>query len=259
MRILRVGPAFLRWEMRRFWNYDDHFDDILRAETQKCYFGLVSFLDDNIRRVLASVEKVGSISDTVILYMSDHGEMLGHLGFWTKSVMYEYASGILLIACGPGFRQFRCDTPVSLTDIGATVEYCAGSGMSGSGSWQPQALQTVDNHAGADRVVLSQYHDGGTPESFYMIRHRNWKYVHYAGGNRPQLFNLQTDPMELNDLGCAESHRVRRQLLHRQLLHILDPDEVADQCASDQAAKIKRLGGREMLLATPSFNHTPVD
>ena len=246
-------------EIRRFWDYDDYFDDALRIEGQRCYFGLVSFLDDNIRRVLESVEKAGPISDTVTLYTSDHGEMLGHLGFWTKTVMYEYSSGIPLIACGPGFRQARCKTPASLTDIGTTVEYSAGAVSSGSESWQPQALQTIGNRLGEDRVVLSQYHDGGTPESFYMIRHREWKYVYYAGGHRPQLFNLEKDPMELNDLGSSDTHRTQRQRLHRQLLQVLDPDEVARQCEMDQTTKVEKLGGRETLLAMPSFNYTPVN
>lgn len=173
--------------------------------------------------------------------------------------MYEYSSGIPLIACGPGFRQARCKTPASLTDIGTTVEYSAGAVSSGSESWQPKALQTIGNRLGEDRVVLSQYHDGGTPESFYMIRHREWKYVYYAGGHRPQLFSLEKDPMELNDLGSSDTHRTQRQRLHRQLLQVLDPDEVARQCEMDQTTKVEKLGGRETLLAMPSFNYTPVN
>ena len=105
-------------EFRRFWNYDDYFDDELRSEARRCYFALVSFLDDNIRKVLEALEASGCKNDTVVIYTSDHGEMLGHLGFWTKSVMYENSTGIPLIAVGPGFEARRSHVPVSLTDIG---------------------------------------------------------------------------------------------------------------------------------------------
>ena len=245
-------------QIRQFWDYDDYFDDARRVEAQRCYFGLVSFLDENIRRVLESVEIAGSLNDTITLYTSDHGEMLGHLGFWTKSVMFEKSAGIPLIACGPGFDRVRCETPVSLTDIAATVEHASGIESTISEPFRSQALQVVSRQHNRNRVILSQYHDGGTPESFFMIRYRQWKYVYYAGGYRPQLFNLDEDPMELNDLGPEDRFQTTTQQLHRRLLQILDPDDVARQCEIDQQARIDELGGREAVLAMSSFNHTPV-
>ena len=245
-------------EVRRFWNYDDHFSDRLRIEAQKCYFGLVSFLDDNIRRVLSALEGAYSIDDTVILYTTDHGEMLGHLGFWAKSVMYEYSSGIPLIACGPGFARVTCDVPVSLTDIGVTIEKSAGIESRHPEPWKPQPLQSVDRQFDSQRTVLSEYHDGGTPNSYYMIRKGRWKYVCYAGGHPPHLYDLDHDPLELNDLGAQKSHECKQQAMHRELLQILHPEAVAEQCATDQAARVKELGGRDAVLALASFNHTPV-
>ena len=248
-------------EIRRFWNYDDYFDDNLRLEAKLCYFGLVSFLDNNIGRVLGALEDSGCMQDTVILYTSDHGEMLGHFGFWGKSVMYENSVGIPLIAAGPGFKPQRCNVPVSLTDIGATVEYAIGMETSHSESWRPKALQKVSSRTDKGRFVLSQYHDGGTPVSYYMIRQEDWKYVYYAGGYRPQLFNLAEEPfgaLELNDLGGDLAHRERWSSMHTNLLQIMNPNEIAEQCASDQAARINSLGGREAVLAMNSFNHTPV-
>ena len=217
-----------------------------------------SFLDENIRQVLESVEIAGSLNDTITLYTSDHGEMLGHLGFWTKSVMYENSVGIPLIACGPGFDRVRCKTPVSLTDIAATVEHAAGIESAGSESLRSQALQVIGRQHSRSRVILSQYHDGGTPESFFMIRYRQWKYVYYAGGHRPQLFNLDEDPMELIDLVAEDRFQTDRQQLLQRLLQFLDPEDVARQCEIDQKARIDELGGRQAVLAMSSFNHTPV-
>ncbi len=245
-------------EIRRFWDYDDYFDNELRSEARRCYFALISFLDDNIRKVLEALEASGCKNDTVIIYTSDHGEMLGHLGFWTKSVMYENSTGIPLIAAGPGFESRRSYVPVSLTDIGATVEHAMGFETHDAESWRPAALQKVNDRFHRQRIILSQYHDGGTPVSFYMIRLGNWKYVYYAGGHRPQLFNISQDPMEINDLAESSFASDALRLAHANLCQILDPEEVAGLCKLDQAAKVRSLGGREVILAMNSFNHTPV-
>ena len=81
------------------------------------------------------------------------------------------------------------------------------------------------------------------------------------GGFRPQLFNLAEEPfgaLELNDLGGDLAHRERRSSMHTNLLQIMKPNEIAEQCASDQAARINSLGGREAVLVMNSFNHSPV-
>ena len=63
-----------------------------------------------------------------------------------------------------------------------------------SESWRPMALQKIDDRLHRGRAILSQYHDGGTPVSYYMIRLGNWKYVYYAGAGRPQLFHIGRGP-----------------------------------------------------------------
>ncbi len=245
-------------EIRNFWDYDDYFDDDLRIEAKRCYFGLISFLDDNIRQVLQALEHSNSASETVILYSSDHGEMLGHLGFWTKSVMYEDSVGIPLIACGPGFRRKRVQTPVSLTDIGATIEHALAIKQHSNKSWSSTPLQEIASHDLSDRFIISEYHDGGTPVSFYMLRHGDWKYVYYAANNSPQLFNLSDDPAELNNLAIDADFSSSINSMHSRLLQVLDPEQTANLCAQDQAARIQELGGRDAIMNLMSFNHTPV-
>ncbi len=247
-------------EMRKFWDYDDHFDDPLRLEAIRCYYGLVSFVDDNIRQLLKALEDTGQLNDTVILYLSDHGEMLGQYGFWTKSVMYERSAGIPLIAAGPGFRPRRCQVPVSLTDVGATIEYAIDgcSTFDQQQPWRGCPLQEIADSTDDDRFVFSEYHDGGTPVSYYMIRHKNLKFVHYADGYDPQMFNLDDDPMEAYDLAGSPSCQNQLEAMQQKLNSVLDPQKIADRCAQDQSEKLKRLGGREAVLSAKSFNFTPV-
>ena len=246
-------------EMARFWNYDDYFDEETRDIGRRGYFGLCSFVDDNIRQVMTALEDSGADRDTVVIYISDHGEMLGNHGFWAKSVMYEDSVGIPLIMTGPGIAEGINDTPVSLTDIAATVEDIAG-GLAGSApeSWQSHSLQQIINEPMEDRVIFSEYHDGGSPTGFFMIRQGPWKYVYYAGGHPVQLFNLDDDPDELTDLGTEERFEEKIAELHGRLTDILDPEEVNRQAFADQSAVIESFGGIDQVRSMPSFNHTPV-
>ncbi|NNE22660.1 MAG: sulfatase-like hydrolase/transferase [Rhizobiales bacterium] len=246
-------------QMARFWNYDDYFDEETRDIARRGYFGLCSFLDDNIRQVMMALEDSGAAQDTVVIYISDHGEMLGNHGFWAKSVMYEDSVGVPLIMTGPGIAHGVNDTPVSLTDIAATVEDITGA-LAGKpqGAWQSHSLQQVIDQPMDDRFIFSEYHDGGSPTGFFMIRQGAWKYVYYAGGHPVQLFNLDDDPDELNDLGEAARFEDKAAELHGLLTEILDPEEVNRRAFADQAAVIEKFGGVDKVRGMPSFNHTPI-
>ena len=246
-------------EMARFWDYEGHFDPGSRERAKRGYFGLCSFLDDNLRQVLEALEDSGAARDTLIFYISDHGEMLGNHGFWAKSVMYEDSVGIPLIISGRELPTGVNHTPVSLTDVAATVEQAVGMApRPAEAPWQSRPLQEIAATPAPERFLLSQYHDGGSPTGFYMLRQGDWKYVHYAGGHPPQLFNLADDPMELTDLGEAPEFERQRDELYGRLTEILDPESVNDEAFADQAILLERLGGPEAVMALPSFNHTPI-
>jgi choline-sulfatase len=246
-------------EMAGFWNYDEHFDDGSREVARKGYYGLVSFMDDNIRQVMEALEDSGAARDTSVMYISDHGEMLGSHGFWTKSVMYEDAAAVPMLLAGRGVPEGTCTTPVSLTDVAATVKQVVGLKQAPAREpWMSRPLQELVTRPEPDRFVISQYHDGGAPTGFYMLRYRQWKYVHYAGRDADQLFDLAADARELNDLGRSAMHEREREMLRTLLGHVLDPDAVNAQAFADQQALIARLGGEDAIRQMASFGHTPV-
>jgi choline-sulfatase len=246
-------------EMAGFWNYDEHFDDGSREVARKGYYGLVSFMDDNIRQVMEALEDSGAARDTSVMYISDHGEMLGSHGFWTKSVMYEDAAAVPMLLAGRGVPEGTCTTPVSLTDVAATVKQVVGLKQAPAREpWMSRPLQDLAARPEPDRFVISQYHDGGAPTGFYMLRYRQWKYVHYAGRDADQLFDLAADARELNDLGRSAMHEREREMLRTLLGHVLDPDAVNAQAFADQQALIARLGGEDAIRQMASFGHTPV-
>ena len=101
--------------LARFFDYERHFTAETRHAAMAGYFGLTSLLDDYVGEILATLEESGQAEDTVILYLSDHGELLGDKGMWTKQVMYEASAGIPMILAGPGVPDgTACSTAACL-------------------------------------------------------------------------------------------------------------------------------------------------
>ena len=108
-----------------------------------------------------------------------------------------------------------------------------------------------------ERTLLSEYHDGGCTTGFFMIRMEQWKYVHYVD-RVPQLFNLEQDPLEQQDLGCDPEYANIRAACLAKLHSVCDPEAVNAQAFADQARKIEELGGRDACLSWQAFNFTPL-
>jgi len=247
-------------EMRQFWNYADYFDETSEKEGLRNYYGLCSFLDDNVAQVLTALGKSGQAENTQIIYTSDHGDMTGNHGIWGKCFMYEDSVGIPLTFSGPGIKPSINSTPVSLVDMAATIEQAVhGEVSEAECGWQGRPLQDFITSPDAERSVLSEYHDGGSPCGFFMLRRGRWKYVYFAAGNPALLFDMESDPRELVNLADTPEYAITQVDLRNQLFQILDPEEVNRQAFSDQAKMIETLGGMEAILAMPSFNHTPID
>ena len=109
-----------------------------------------------------------------------------------------------------------------------------------------------------DRTVFAEYHDGGSSMGAFMVRWRNWKYIHYTG-LVPQLFDLEADPHELVDLGADTSERAiaAREECVRRLAGNCKAEAVNARCFADQAKRIEALGGRDACRNAYLFNHTP--
>ena len=107
-----------------------------------------------------------------------------------------------------------------------------------------------------ERTILSEYHDGGSTTGTFMVRWSKWKYNYYVG-YPPQLFNLEDDPDELNDLAQIDEYKSIIDDANRRLRQICDPEQINQQCFEDQAARIKELGGVDACKNLFVFNHTP--
>lgn len=242
-------------EMRRSLNWDDGFDDDLRRKAVASYFALISFMDANVGRVLKTLDATGLSNDTLVIYTSDHGEALGRRGMWGKSTLYEESVGVPLILAGADVPVRSICTPVSLTDLDATVRDALNLstlGPDGNNSLLALALNRVEPASD----VLSQFHGGGSPSGAFMIRFGDWKYIYYRG-YPAQLFHLRTDPEERHDRARDPAAADMLAAGERRLRARLDPEAVDDQAHQEQADLVAKHGGRDSVIARGGFGATP--
>jgi choline-sulfatase len=245
--------------LRSVMSYDDFFLDersVRRAVAS--YYALVSFLDDNIGRVLATLEAAGLTASTRVIYTSDHGDNLGCRGLWGKSVMYEESAAIPLVMAGAGVAPGAVvETPVSLVDAHRTVLEAVGCPVSKDDLALP-SLSLWDIAAGArpDRNVLSEYHAVGSITGTFMIRHGRWKYIHHVG-YRPELYDLEDDPGETTDLAERPGSAAVLAECEAALLRICDPEAVSAEAFADQRRRIAECGGRDAIIERGDYGYTP--
>ena len=242
-------------ELRRCFVYDNFTDEKTRIALAS-YYGLVSFMDANVGRILDALDDAGLSDSTRVIYVSDHGDNIGERQLWGKSNLLEEAAGIPTIVAGPGIPAGRvCETPVNLTDVYPTV--LETMEIADDGHRPGQSLASLANAPDdPERVVFSEYHAAGACTGAFMIRKGRWKYIHYVG-MEPQLFDLDDDPEETRDLGTAPAQAAVRDALLSELRAICDPEGIDRQAKADQAAIVEKHGGREAVLERGGFGGTP--
>jgi len=240
----------------RNFNYDDYFkseEDVKRALCG--YFGLVSYLDENLGKVLAALDDSGQADDTVVLYTSDHGDNLGARGLWGKSTMFEEIAGVPMLLAGPGVPAGKVvRTPVSHVDAFPTIVEAAGEAM--PAGFPGVSLVDVAHGYVPERTVLSEYHGMGSSTGAFAIRNGRWKYIHYAK-YLPQLFDLETDPDETRDLAADPALGSVLKACRERLYTICDPQDVDRRARARQAELLAANGGREAVIRRGDFGFTP--
>jgi choline-sulfatase len=244
--------------MRKCLCYDDAFDAPMVRRAIAAYFGLTSFLDDNIGRILAALEEAGLMDTTRIVYSSDHGDNLGTRGMWGKSTMYEESAGIPMILAGPDVPAGNvCRTPVTLADGFPTFIQSLGAWPDPRDADLPGcSLIEIARGFVPRRTILSEYHAAGAICGAYMIRHGKWKYIHYAS-LPPMLFDLEADPYERTDLGRDGRYQAVLAECEAALRKVVDPEAVDRLAKADQQAKIAKHGGKEAILKMGTFRYSP--
>jgi len=232
-----LHPFMQTWRNKR---QVDRLTDEEVKTARAAYYGLVTFMDELIGHILETLAQTKFGQNTLVIYTSDHGEMAGDHRMWWKSSFYQGSIGVPLIFSQPGqVAEGRTIQQVtSLLDIGPTlVEIAGGSPMQNvRGRSLCQFLQPdiFDNGNWPDTILAELGGLSGDAPG-RMIRRGPWKLSHYHSYDHPQLFNLDQDPNEWNDLGRDQAYApIRKELLAEVLKDwsgktVLDTLKTADQ------------------------------
>lgn len=169
----------------------------IRAEIAS-YYALISHLDEQIGRILATLEQTGVLEDTLVAFISDNGLALGSHGLLGKMSMYDHSVKVPLILRLPGHRfagrraDGLCYHHQLFSTICAEARFKAPAGLE-----RPSLVDLVERRNAGAEAVFSSYRDVQR-----MIRSGDFKLIWYPKAGRWQLFNLKSDSDELNDLSA---------------------------------------------------------
>lgn len=187
------------------------------------YYALVSCLDAHIGRILEAIDTSPLRENTLVIYTSDHGEMAGHHGIWQKQCFYEPAVKVPLMVRLPSGETGRVAQNVSLVDVLPTLLEVANLEIPSDLPGESLLEITRNQPNETTRTVFSEYHHMGMLNAGFMLKRGNYKLCHYVG-SEPQLFNVDADPLENNDLAAKPEYAARRNELEIGLRAILDPE-----------------------------------
>ncbi len=243
--VQRQHPAHHR--VRDTFRLEDISEERVRA-CRAAYYGLVTYMDDKIGRLVAALRETGQLENTVVIYTADHGEFAGDHGLWWKNSFYEQASRVPLIISYPArfATGQRVAGAASLLDLAPTLIDLAGAENPGDldGDTLLPVLDAVGTPAAADAEArwkdeaIVEYYGHATDRPQRMIRSGRWKYSYYYQ-EPAELYDLATDPQEFHNLAGTPEVAAVQSSLHRRILAGWDPDEINRQVRTSQRARAR--------------------
>lgn len=212
-----LDPHSLRLKkIYRFNEYRIDKEDICRS--RRAYYAMISYIDEQVGKLLDTLRSMDLEQQTVVVFTSDHGDMLGERGLWYKWTLFEGATRIPLIVSVPGQDPSRVSDPVSLIDLLPTF---VDIGTDEAHTIEPvSAIEGVSlipcvarNEAlPPDRPVYSEMTADGAIAPCLMVRKGRWKYI-FCEEDPPQLYDLVDDAAEMNNLtGKSEVIAIEREM-----------------------------------------------
>jgi len=175
---------------------------------KSAYYSAISFIDYNNGRLLGYMEENGLLDNTLIVFASDHGELLGDYFSVGKRCFLDSAARVPLILCDPDLPQGKvCDRPVSLVDIMPTLLQAVG--LKPEEDYSGRSLADIALGRERREMVFGQFSYGAT--GMYMAVTDRLKYI-YSAPDRKEwlLFDLRTDPKKRATACICRCTRNRR-------------------------------------------------
>lgn len=206
--------------------------------SRHAYYGMTSYIDDKVGNIMKTLKDTGQDENTVVILTADHGEMLGERGMWYKQSFYENSVRVPFIVCYPkGYKAARIKENISLVDLLPTLVDIATDGdmpefaspMDGASLTGLLQGETESWHD----VVISEYTGEGVVEPCRMVKRGVYKFM-YTHNHPDQLFNLESDPNELDNLADRAGFLHIQQQLKNICLDNWDPEDIKARAIATQ-------------------------
>ena len=225
------------------WLYESHgmdeveiTDDMVR-NARHAYYGNIEYLDDKVGRLMKVLEDCQLREDTIVIVLSDHGEMLGERGMWYKQNFFEWSARVPLIFHAPSrLAARRVKSVVSLVDLLPTL--CEVAGATPEEWADPIHGRTLQSllAGGAeepDRSAICEYTDMGVIAPSRMIRRGNLKLI-YTHGHGRQLYDVAVDPGEMTNLSGNSRYADQETVLLSYLMAGWSPERAHQDILASQ-------------------------
>ena len=185
-----------------------------KQEVTAAYYAMIELIDENVGRMIASLQETDQLKNTIVIFMSDHGEMLGDHGIYLKGPhFYEEAVRVPLVFSWPGHfqKERREEGLMELTDIAPTLLDSAGLEIPQyiQGKTLLPILMGKKDSKGHRNSVFSEYYNAWSHQHSYGTMHRtnSHKMIVYHGTDQGELYDLVKDPDEFENLWKSHSHQ----------------------------------------------------
>ena len=234
-------------------NNEDVPEEIVR-KGRELYYGLVQWIDGEVGKVLTSLAGSKKAENTVVIYTADHGENMGEHGLWWKNCMFEHAARVPLIISWPsrwkgGQQQLQA---CSLVDVVQTIAELGRADI--PKDWNGDSMVRWLDYPQIKwkDLAVSEYYAHSITSGYAMIRMGRFKYVYHTPADSEhkaerELYDLQTDPCEFNNLAKDPKQQVRIEQMHAALVRETgeDPDKTELRCRADYERGYQRADKRK--------------
>ncbi|MCE9527616.1 MAG: sulfatase [Planctomycetales bacterium] len=188
-------------------------DEKTQREAMQAYFASISFMDQQVGKLLDALDRLKLRDNTIIVFHSDHGYHLGEHGLWQKQSLFEESARVPLMISVPGMKTAGQVSPrvAELVDVYPTVAGLCGLKAPENLAGKSLEILLANPQAVSDKVAVTQVQRGGgqpgkgktPPTAFkgYSVRSERYRYTEWDGGERgAELYDHESDPQEITNL-----------------------------------------------------------
>ena len=214
-----AAPDFSEREQARLlpaslFTAQPHFGVGVQAQREaiQAYYASISFLDANVGRLLDALDRLGLAGNTMVVFWSDHGYLLGQHGQWMKMTLFDGSARNPLLIAGPGVtaKGKACGRTVELLDLYPTLaDLCGLSSVPGNLDGRSLRPLLTNPRAKWDKPAITQLRRGSAepPYMGYSVRNERYRYTEWDEGRKgAELYDYERDPKESQNLASDSKY-----------------------------------------------------